>query len=135
LVRAHDPRGRIRVDAKHVSDEETLAYYRAADLVVVPYRSIYESGVTIMAMSLGRAVLVSNLPPLVDSIARGKAGLIFASNDADSLATALRDALKRRDELDEIGSFGQIYVRHARDWMEIGEHMLAFMQDMTNAGK
>ncbi len=128
LARAQVSEGRIRIDAKHVSDEDAVRYYRAADIVVVPYRMIYESGVTIMAMSLGRAVLVSNLPPLVDSIASGKAGMIFESGDANSLATALERALKHRCELDEIGIFGYNYVCQERDWGKIGDVTYTFMK-------
>ena len=135
LAQCNDPGGHMRIDAKHISDEETAAYYRAADLVVVPYRSIYESGVTIMAMSLGRALLVSDLPPLVDSIAGGQAGLIFASEDRVALTAALENALDRRAELDHIGECGYRHVRDVRDWGKIGASTLDFLQKIRRPSK
>lgn len=111
---------RVRLDAKHVSDEEALAYYGAADLVVVPYRRVYESGVTIMSMSLGRAVLVSDLEPLVDLVAGGRFGLIFHSEDAASLADALVESMNRKAELDDVGAAARDHVVETRNWNGIG---------------
>jgi len=37
---------------------KSICYYAAADIVVLPYREVYQSGVVLMAMSYGRPVLV-----------------------------------------------------------------------------
>jgi D-inositol-3-phosphate glycosyltransferase len=122
-----------RVDAKHVSDEEALAYYGAADLIVVPYRHIYESGVTIMAMSLSRAVLVSNLEPLVESIAGGEAGLVFKSEDAKALRARLMQAMDERSSLDSIGARAHAHVIATRDWTKIGERTAKFVDKICGS--
>ncbi|MDR3410853.1 MAG: glycosyltransferase family 4 protein [Formivibrio sp.] len=131
IVQAHDPNGFIRMDARFVPDEEAVAYYRAADLVVVPYRVCYESGVTIMAMTLGVAVLVSDLSPLVETIAQGRAGITFVSDNVDSLAAALVHAIEHRDQLDMIGTLGQKHVECERDWEKIGAATLQFLQQIV----
>jgi D-inositol-3-phosphate glycosyltransferase len=123
----------VRVDAKHVSDEEALAYYGASDLVVVPYRRIYESGVTIMAMSLGRAILVSNLEPLVESIAGGQAGLIFQSDDAKALLKRLVQATDERSSLDSIGTRAYSHVIAVRDWIKIGRKTGQFIDEVNGS--
>lgn len=115
---------RVRFDIKFVSDEEALAYYAASDLVVVPYRKVYESGVTIMAMSLGRAVLVSNLEPLMESIGQREAGMVFQSDDSAALTEALRKAMHQRGSLDSVGETGRSRVRELRDWQAIGHRIL-----------
>lgn len=131
LIERHDRDKRIRMDAKHISDEEAVAYYRASNLVVAPYRAIYESGTMIMAMSLGRAVLVSDLPPLLDQIADGRAGMSFESNNVNSLAAALERALDRSGQLDAYGEVGLQNVRKQRDWMTIGGDFLALAKEIT----
>jgi D-inositol-3-phosphate glycosyltransferase len=123
----------VRVDAKHVSDDEASAYYGAANLVVVPYRRIYESGVTIMAMSLGRAVLVSNLEPLVESIAGGEAGLVFESDDVKSLLAHLMQAMEERSSLDSIGARAKAHVIAARDWAKIGKMTGQFVDEVCGS--
>lgn len=114
---------RIRFDVKFVPDEETQAYYAAADLVVVPYRRIYESGVTIMAMSLGRAVLASDLEPLRETTDDGRAGFLFAAGDAEALASKLDQLIGERARLDEVGQRARSHVLQTRDWRQIGELM------------
>jgi len=111
---------RLRIDAGHVSDEDIKSYYAAADLVVVPYRRVYDSAVTVMAMSFGRAVLVSNLPPLVEVTANGAYGLLFASEDTDDLSRALRQAFDGREALDQIGARAKDRVVTERSWDRIG---------------
>ena len=116
---------RVRIDARHIADDEAATYYRAANIVVVPYRRIYESGVTIMAMSLERAALVSDLEPLTNKIVHHRTGLVFASGDETSLAAALHEALGCRGELDDFGREGRLSVLAANDWMQIGAALSA----------
>lgn len=51
-----DPR--IRAQWAYVSDEELRAQILEAELVVLPYRSVHNSGAALLALSLGRAVLM-----------------------------------------------------------------------------
>jgi glycosyltransferase involved in cell wall biosynthesis len=127
MVRQYGLEERVRIDAKHVSDEDAVAYYRASDLVVVPYRVVYESGVTIMSMTLGRAVLASDLPPLVESTDNGAAGLLFEAGNVGSLARQLDAAIKSKDRIDELGELGSEHVRARRDWDLIAKRTLEFL--------
>lgn len=113
--------GRVRIDARHIPDEDAPSYYRSANLVVVPYHTIYESGVTIMAQTLGVPVLASDLPPLVEATDHGRCGLLFDSKDAPALSRALRAAIAAGgDELDRLGRLGQERALEVRSWDRIG---------------
>lgn len=114
--------GTLRIDAGHVSDAMAEHYYRASDAIVVPYRRIYESGVAIMAMSFSRALIYSDLPPLVESIADG--GISFISGSAQGLAAAISAAIDQWAELDEVGEVGRRRVEELRDWAVIGASTL-----------
>lgn len=110
----------VLIDAHHISDEKAAAYYRASNVVVIPYRRIYESGVAIMAMSMARAALVSDLEPLTDKIAANETGFVFACDDEAALSSALGEVFARRAELDDMGSAGLRKVLATRDWKDIG---------------
>lgn len=110
--------GKFRLDAGHVSDADAERYYRASDVVVIPYRRIYESGVAIMAMSFARCVVYSDLPPLVASV--GEAGMVFKSANSAALAERLHQALAAPTELDRFGEEGQLRVEATRGWPLIG---------------
>jgi glycosyltransferase involved in cell wall biosynthesis len=121
IIDAEKIGARVQMAVGHVSDEDVPSYYGAADLVVVPYRRIYDSAVTLMAMSLGRAVLASNLPPLVEVTANGAFGLLFPSEDVEYLTRMLRWATDHREVLDELGSKAKDYIVQERSWTRIGE--------------
>jgi glycosyltransferase involved in cell wall biosynthesis len=56
---AADPR--IRLDLGFVAHERAQHYFRAADLVVLPYREILNSGAAVLALSFDRPVLLPEL--------------------------------------------------------------------------
>ncbi len=59
-----DPR--VLLDLAFQDDARMVAYLRAADLVVLPYRAVLNSGAAILAVSAGRPVLVPALGSLVE---------------------------------------------------------------------
>jgi beta-1,4-mannosyltransferase len=51
---------RIRLDIRYIPQQEVQFYMRSADLVVLPFREILNSGSAILALSFGCPVLVSS---------------------------------------------------------------------------
>lgn len=49
---------RIRLEFDFIADEHVQRYFRAADLVVLPYREILNSGTALLALSFDRPVLL-----------------------------------------------------------------------------
>jgi glycosyltransferase involved in cell wall biosynthesis len=50
--------GRVRLRLEHIPETDVAIYIRAADLVVLPFREILNSGSAVLALSLNRTVLV-----------------------------------------------------------------------------
>jgi len=59
LAAQDDPR--IRLDLQHVETAAVQRYFRAANLVVLPYREILNSGSAVLALSFDRPVLLPRL--------------------------------------------------------------------------
>jgi glycosyltransferase involved in cell wall biosynthesis len=112
----------VRFDMRYIPDEEANAYYSAADLVVLPYREIYQSAVLLMAMSHGRAVLGSDLPPIKAVIEHGVTGVLFKAGDVDSLTAALSHAILDIHELELLGRNAANVMRTDYSWDRIGYH-------------
>ena len=55
-IAAHDRR--VLLQLKYIPDAEVASYIRAADLVLLPFREILNSGSAVLALSLDRPVLV-----------------------------------------------------------------------------
>jgi glycosyltransferase involved in cell wall biosynthesis len=105
---------------RFIPDEEMPYYYLAADLVVLPYERIYQSAVVLMAMSYGKAVLVSDLPSMLEMIEDGSNGYVFTSNDVKDLSAKVIEALSNDSERELIASRGLECMKTEYDWADIG---------------
>lgn len=113
---------------RYIPDEEVAAYYAAADVVVLPYRRIYQSGVLLMAMSHGKPVVASDLPGMTEVVTDGVNGYLFAAGDAQALAARLAGVLGDDEELRRIAQRALRYVEEHHDWGRIGAMTVACYQ-------
>ena len=74
-------RGEYCFGAEFIPDEETEIYFKAADVLVLPYRHIYQSGVLFLGYSFGLPVLAADVGSLKDEIVEGKTGFVFRPED------------------------------------------------------
>lgn len=114
-------RDRCITHIRYIPDEDVARYYAAADLVALPYRRIYQSGVVLMAMSYGKAVLVSDLPGMTEIVTDGETGFVFHQGDVDELAAKLKQALGDATVRQTLARKGFERVRDDYDWKVIGE--------------
>jgi glycosyltransferase involved in cell wall biosynthesis len=86
-----------RVGAIHhfgyVPFAEVTRYFAAADVLVLPYRHISQSGVLFMALSLGLPVIATRVGPLPDLLRDGDSALLVPPESPDALAEAVARAL------------------------------------------
>ena len=85
---AERAKGRVRFVDRFITDTEVPAYMRRADLVVLPYLTIEQSGVLYTALAFGRPMVLSDVGGFPEVAAHGAARLVPPGD-----AAALRDAL------------------------------------------
>ena len=105
---------------KFIPYEDVEHYYCASDLVVLPYKKIYQSGVLMMALSYERAALVSDLPPLKEVITDNENGFLFKSEDAESLANKLNEIMADQALLENVRVNGAKLINTKYNWNAIG---------------
>jgi glycosyltransferase involved in cell wall biosynthesis len=105
-----------------------VAFYAAADLVVIPYERITTSGVMRHAFSSGRALVATSVGELNRHVVPDQTGWLVPVGDADALASALADALGDRSRLQRMGESARAYALRAWDWDEIGRQTLAIIE-------
>jgi len=109
----------VRARIAYIPDEEVAAYYRAADVVVLPYRRIYQSGVLLMAWSYARPVVASNVGGLAEVVRDGETGLLVPPDDPAALAGALNELLADRAWGEAMGVAGRRLVEQEFAWDKI----------------
>ena len=80
---------RVRLHFRFISTEELVALYRAADVVVYPYRAITTSGALATGLALGKTIIASALPVFRELLINGENALLVNPQDSDELACAL----------------------------------------------
>jgi glycosyltransferase involved in cell wall biosynthesis len=81
--------GGVLLNAEFIPDSDVETYFKAADVLVLPYRSIYQSGILFLAWSFGLPVLASDVGSMKDEIAEGQNGWVFKPEDPADLANAI----------------------------------------------
>lgn len=86
-------RDRVLKDLRYIPLGEFAKFFVACDVVVLPYRRIYQSGVLQLAYGFARPVVVTNVGGISDSVLEDQTGVVARSVDADALADAITDIL------------------------------------------
>ena len=79
---------------EYIADEEIEIYFKAADILVLPYIHIFQSGVLFLAYSFGLPVIASDVGSLKEEILEGQTGYVCPPQNAAALASAIRDYFK-----------------------------------------
>ena len=110
----------ILLHTKFVPQEDVEHYYCASDLVVLPYKKIYQSGVLMMTLSYERPALVSDLPPLKEIISDNENGFLFKTENVSDLTAKLNSILSDDGLMEEVRVKGAELINTKYDWGEIG---------------
>jgi D-inositol-3-phosphate glycosyltransferase len=101
-------RQEVSLSATYIPDSEAETYFKAADVLVLPYKDIYQSGVLFLAHSFGLPVIAADVGSLRDDIIEGQTGFIFRPEDPAELEKTMsqyfasdlfRDLSSRRNEI------------------------------------
>lgn len=74
---------------RFIRDEEIEVFFKAADVLVLPYTQIFQSGVLFMAYSFGLPVIATDVGSFARDIIAGQTGFICRPKDPADLTRAL----------------------------------------------
>jgi glycosyltransferase involved in cell wall biosynthesis len=80
---------RVKLHLRFISTEELVALYRAADIVVYPYRAITTSGALATGLALGKTIVASNLPVFRELLTDRENALLVDPQNSAELSAAL----------------------------------------------
>jgi len=131
---------RIILKIQFIPDDETEMYFKAADVLALPYTSIFQSGVLFLGYSFGLPVLAADLGSLRDEIVEGRTGYVFATEDATALERAIeayfesdlyRDLPNRRQDIEQYANEKYSWAPVANVTLDVYEALqLAKTSDM-----
>ena len=128
IIQEHGLADRVRIVAEHVPDERVGDYFAAADVVVLPYVSATQSGITRIAFAFDLPVISTDVGGLPEVVRDGETGYIVPPMDEGALADAIvryfeedrgpvfRENVKMEAKRD---TAGELLRRAVRDFLEI----------------
>jgi D-inositol-3-phosphate glycosyltransferase len=90
LIKAHGIEKDVLIYDRFISDEDVKLFFSAADLVVQPYKSATQSGVTQIAYQFDKPMLVTDVGGLKETVANNKCGYVVQP-DPKEIAEAIFD--------------------------------------------
>lgn len=88
--------GRVLWHTHFIADDQVRVYFSAADLIVQPYKTATQSGVTQVAYHFCKPMLVTNVGGLAEIVPDGKVGYVTPV-DPQAIADAIVDFCDRGD--------------------------------------
>ena len=116
-------RERIMQRITFIPDEETELYFKAADVLALPYTEVFQSGVLFLAYSFGLPVIASDVGSFRDDIIAGKTGYVCLPCDSQDLARTIEDYFDSDlfKSLDQRRQEIQDYANARNSWDTVGE--------------
>ena len=90
LIKDHNLENFIELRTDFIPDDQVNLYFSAADMVVQPYKSATQSGVTQIGYHFNKSMLVTNVGGLAEIIPDGKIGYVVEP-EIREIADALVD--------------------------------------------
>jgi len=126
--------GTVRFVDRFVTDPEIPAFMRRADLVVLPYRNIEQSGVLYTALAFGRPLVLSAVGGFPEIAERGAARLVPPA-DPEALARVLRELLEDPSAREALGAAATREAATTYSWEGIAASTMALYEDLLGRAR
>ena len=83
--------GQVILKTQFIPDEDMEMYLKAADLMVLPYNEIFQSGVLFLAYSFGLPVVATDVGSFKEEIVEGTTGFLCRPADSTDLARVIKN--------------------------------------------
>ena len=116
-------RERTVIRMEFIPDEELELYLKAADVAVLPYTRVFQSGVLFLAYSFGLPVIASDVGSLREDVVEGETGFICKPEDPLDLAKTIERYFTSSLYRDLESHRGQIrqYIQERHSWDAVCE--------------
>jgi glycosyltransferase involved in cell wall biosynthesis len=111
----------VETNFRYIPDEEVSSFYSRANLVVLPYTEIYQSGVMLLTMSYGCPVLCSDLNAFREFVVDRKTGFLFQNKNKEDLANKICYIIENKHILPMIIDNASALIDTNHSWINIGK--------------
>jgi glycosyltransferase involved in cell wall biosynthesis len=108
---------------RFIPEAEVELYFKAADVAVIPYVAIFQSGVPFLSYGFGLPVIATDVGSLRNDIIEAKTGFLCRSKDPTNLAKTIRTyfASDLYENLETRRSRIREFANERNSWTRVGE--------------
>jgi glycosyltransferase involved in cell wall biosynthesis len=118
---------RVRFVPRFIPDAEIPAYFRRADLVVLPYRDADQSGVLYTALAFGKPMVLSSVGGFTDL---SDAARLVPPGDETELAQAIGELLNDPPERERLAAAAASAAAGRYSWDAVAQSTLALYREL-----
>jgi glycosyltransferase involved in cell wall biosynthesis len=120
----------VRFVPRYVSDAELPAYFRRADLLVLPHRSVDVSGVLFAGLAFGKPMILSDVGGFREVVEDHGAGRLVAPGDPAALSEAIGELLADPAERERLAGRARAAAAGPYSWDSVAQRTLAVYEDL-----
>ena len=130
-------RDRVIERIEYIPDEETELFFKAADVLILPYTRVFQSGVLFLGYSFGLPAIAADVGNLKEEIIEGETGFVFKARDSSDLASKIdnyftselfRNLERRRAEI-------KAYANKRYSWDKVAAVTTSLYSRLLNSKK
>jgi len=127
---ALDAPASVRFVPRYVSDAELPAFFRRADLLVLPHRTVDVSGVLFAGLAFGKPMVLSDVGGFRELVEEHGAGRLVPPGDARALAQAIGELLDDSGEREQLARRAREAAAGPYSWDSIAERTLVVYEEV-----
>jgi glycosyltransferase involved in cell wall biosynthesis len=122
----------VKLHLRFISTEELVALYRAADIVVYPYRAITTSGALATGLALGKTIVASDLTVFRELLTDRKNALLVDPQDSAALAAGLMELSDNFPLRQRLATNVQAMDFGDQSWLSIGKKTVEAYENVSS---
>jgi glycosyltransferase involved in cell wall biosynthesis len=126
------PPGRVRFVDRYVSDQELPAFFRRADVLVLPHLNVDVSGVLFAGLAFGKAMVLSDVGGFRELVDDHGAGVLAPPGDRDALAAAIGRLLAEPEERRRLEERAAAAAAGPFSWDRIAEQTASLYEQVRS---
>lgn len=114
IIDEHNLEGMIVKRIEYIPEEEAEVYFKAADVLILPYKNIFQSGLIYTSYHFGLPVVAADVGSLREDVVEGRTGFIFRPEDPKDLAEKIV-TYYRSDIFRDLEATRERIIKHGKE--------------------
>jgi glycosyltransferase involved in cell wall biosynthesis len=122
-IEASPSKAKVLRTIKYIPDEDTELYFKSADVLLLPYSFIFQSGVLFLGYNFGLPIIATDVGSMKEDIVAGETGFIAKPKSSEDLAEKIETFFNSELYSKQEESASRIidYANEKYSWQKVAE--------------